>query len=288
MAEFTAARIVLAVAKHGSISAAAQTLGLDYSTVRRQLRGIETRLGVTFFEGHAGGQRPTRAGRIYITALQNAEALLNDAERQIHGQDASLSGQLSIATTEAFFCRYLIGKLDAFGDLYPDVLLNFRFGNAFHDLTNRDADLAIRFANDPGDHLVGRRICSMGFAHYQRADVSGNGAQSWVGWSPSARAPDWIKQSPFPDAPIGYTVESELGQLEMVSQGMGMGWFACYLGDTHPNLQRIPGSTPVDMRDLWVLIHRDLQSSPRVRVFLDYIIPVLRKDAPLFSGKRNV
>lgn len=280
MADFENIRFVLAIARQGSFSGAARVLRVDFSTVKRRLRALEATMGITLFERHAGGQRPTKAGRDYIDALERADMILTHAERSVVAKDARLEGVLRIATTYTFFNNYLIDQLSEFTERYPSIQLAFQFSNSFHDLSNREADLVIRFSNDPGDSLVGTRICPIGFTYFGIPETQ----KRWLGWSEGPK-PDWIERSPFPDAPVWHHAQGEAAQIELAARGFGMAWLPCYLGDKHSKLKRMSDNKPWPLRDLWVLCHSDFRSTPRIRAFRDFITTRLKSDTNLFSGK---
>jgi DNA-binding transcriptional LysR family regulator len=84
--EWNDLRVVLAIAREGSLSGAARSLGVRQSTVFRRLGAIEQKLGVRLFERFRDGYSPTSAGKVAATvAARVAEDVLS-FERWLSGQ----------------------------------------------------------------------------------------------------------------------------------------------------------------------------------------------------------
>ena len=280
-------QILLAVARTGSITQAAAALGLNYSTVRRRLAQVEAQLGVALFERGPGGQQSTPAGREYLAAASEADRLLTEAKRRVASHDPRVGGELRVTTTQAFFSHYLLNLLPAFTAQHPQIRLSFSFGNAFRDLSRREADVALRFSTSPGDALVGVRLFAVMFAHYRHVSLRDASAPGWIGWAEDSPTDRWLQSGPMPTAPITTFAADETAQLALLRAGRGMVWIPCYLCDGAPELERVPGSTPFEQIELWALTHPDLRDTPRVRAFMDFFLPRLRADADLFAGTRR-
>jgi DNA-binding transcriptional LysR family regulator len=95
-------RYFLAVARKGSIRAAAATLAVNHSTVSRRIDAFETRLGVRAFERLPGGYFLTQAGEELIQHAERVEKEMIAAERRVAGRDAKLSGLLRVTLPDSF------------------------------------------------------------------------------------------------------------------------------------------------------------------------------------------
>ncbi|WP_161635652.1 LysR family transcriptional regulator [Actibacterium mucosum] len=278
-------QLLLAIERTGSLTQAARVLRVNYSTVRRRLTEVEDRLKVALFERGPAGYRPTSAGRDYLSTIAQADQLIADAERHVAGRELQADGTLRITTTQAFFSHYLTPLLPGFLVLHPGIRLSFSFGNAFRDLSRREADVALRFSTDPGDTLVGVRLFDVSFAHYRHISLREATDPCWIGWAEDNKTSHWLPSGPMPQAPIGVWASDELAQLSLLQAGQGMAWMPCYLCDPDKRLERVPGSAPKPQIELWALTHPDLRTNPRVRAFLDYFLPILRSDAARFRGE---
>src|SRR5688572_27701908 len=93
-------RYALAVARHGSLAAAARTLSVDNSTVFRHLNALEERLGAKVFERLPSGYRPTESGECLLDAAERMETEAIAIDRELSGRDTRLSGKLRVTSSE--------------------------------------------------------------------------------------------------------------------------------------------------------------------------------------------
>jgi DNA-binding transcriptional LysR family regulator len=163
------------------------------------------------------------------------------------------------------------------------------------NLSKRDADVAIRATDNPPENLVGRRVASIAWALYGRADQFPDpGAidpeslyeRDWVSLGENLAALKAVKfvQEHVPPERIGYRVNTVLGLAEAVEQGLGIGHLPCFIADRRPGLVRLGAPVSEFAADLWLLTHPDLRHSPRVRVFLDFLATEVAKQRKFIEG----
>jgi DNA-binding transcriptional LysR family regulator len=187
-----------------------------------------------------------------------------------------------------------IAPLAAFRAEHPGIALEVAISNAMIDLTRRHADVAIRPAVDPPDHLVGRRISPVAFAiHGSSAYASAHRAAELTGhaWV----APDetlattsvarWMRRA-IPDAAIVCRVDSFLAMSELAATGAGVAALPCYLGDLDARLVRLRAPVDEMATALWVLTHADLARTARVHAFQEFVGHALLRERPLLQGRR--
>lgn len=169
--------------------------------------------------------------------------------------------------------------LSRFADLYPDIHLNMTFSNDVADLTRREADVSLRVAHKVTDDVVGRKLVQMSQAAYctreyakRVRDNEGEGL-SLIGWhEPEDQVTaKWVQDSYYPKAQLKHRVSELVPLITLAASGLGMAYLACNLGDRHPDLIRAPFQKPLPYRSLWLLLHRDLRNTARVRLFVDYL-----------------
>src|SRR5918997_2535600 len=208
--------------------------------------------------------------------------------RRLAGRELSPAGELRVTTSDTLLVHLLTPLFARFCGRCPDVRLEIILGNQALNLSKRDADVAIRATDSPPETLVGRRVASIAWALYGRADQFPD---------PDAVAPeslyehDWVSlgenlatlkavkfvQEHVPPERIGYRVNTVLGLAEAVEQGLGIGHLPCFIADRRPGLVRLGPPNPEVAADLWLLTHPDLRHSPRVRVFLDFLAAEVAK-----------
>ena len=273
-------KIVMAIAEAGSLSGAARRLGVSHATVFRRLGEIERRLGTKLFERSRTGYAPTPEGEDSDVAAQRIEAEVLVVERRVAGQDLRPSGNVRITTTDTLLAGLLSPIFAAFRRSYPEISLEVAVSNQLFNLTRREADIAIRPSLAPPEVLIGRRIGSIDQAIYgyagTLADTSRTldlGASDWVG--PDERLAyrpldAWMRHHGI-DQRCHYRIDTLMGMLMAVRDGIGLAVLPCYLGDADPRLERIGEPISELATDLWLLTHPDLRRVARIRALMDFV-----------------
>jgi len=289
-------KYALAVARGGSLSAAARALGVNQTTVGRRLMRLEAELGVRLFDRIEGRQVPTATGEIVLRRGGRIEQDMVALEATAGQADSAHVGTVRVTAVQVLVTKFLIPRLPAFFGRHPGIALELVATGGNLNLARREADIAIRLNRPASGNLVVRKIGEMGFAAYlARDDDGGSGAPTdtldrlpWLvydealGHLPEAR---WLERK----APRGRRVLSagdSLSLLEAAERGLGATVLPCLLGDASPGLRRITGDAPVVTREIWLLTHRELRHVARVRCVLDWIAETVRAEADALRGAR--
>ncbi len=288
--------IVLAVARGGSLSAAARALGVDHSTVFRRLKALEAKVGARLFERLPGGYAATAAGTEMRSAAERVESEIQDLERRLAGRDLRLEGRVRLTAPDDLMEGVLIEPLARFRRRFPGIRIEAVVDNRMLNLTRREADVAVRPTRDPPEALVGRRIAGIGMAVYAsraRRDLLGAAGladlagREWIGWEegggPAAGAA-WTARH-LPDGQWVYRTNSMRQQLVACRAGLGLALLPRFLGDGDAALVRVLPLGSELASGLWLLTHRDLRRTARIRALLDFLYEELRPLRPLFEGR---
>lgn len=288
-------RIVLAVAEAGSLAGAGRRLGTSHATVFRRLGDVERRLGVRLFERSRTGYAPTDAGDELARAARRIEAEVHEAERRIVGRDLRPVGVVRVTTTDSLMAGLVSPILAAFRREYPGIVLEVAVSNQVFSLSRREADVAIRPSSAPLDTLVGRRVATIAQAVYERSRPSGEGEPGnaatgddpgWVGPDDSMHYPTltkWMADRDLTDR-CGCRVDSVLGMVAAVRDGLGRAVLPCYLGDCDPGLVRVGDRLPELASDLWLLAHADVRGAARIRAFTAFAADRIRGARARLAG----
>jgi DNA-binding transcriptional LysR family regulator len=287
-------RLVLAVAREGSLSGAARRLGVTHSTVFRRLGAIEQRIGVRLFERFRDGYAATPAGETAArVASQMADEVLS-LERRLSGLDLRPSGTVRIATTDTI-STLLMKHLPNLRAAYPEITVEVSASNIMANLTRREADIALRPTPDPPDLLVGRRLADIGHAIYASPDYLARhgsknlGDHQWIGLDDALATTvigRWMHDN-VGDARIALRVDALPSLRDAARAGMGVALLPCYLGDEDDQLRRaLPATVPEARSALWLLTHSDLKRTARIRAVMDFLATALGSERALFEGRR--
>ena len=148
MIDWDDVRYFLAVARGGSVRAAAAHLGVNHSTVLRRIAQLEERLGAHMFEKLPSGYRLTAAGEEVLDLANQMEASSHQLETRVFGRDQSVRGILRVTLTPILATHLLMPDFADFARLHPDIEMEILSSGELANLTNREADVAIRVVYD--------------------------------------------------------------------------------------------------------------------------------------------
>lgn len=287
-------RLFLELVRNGSARSAATRVGMSHSTVVRRVERLEQDLGVRLFDRDFTGYRPTSAGETLMKSALEAEDAFLTADRQLHGQDARLTGSIHITTSDILANYFLCSELTRFGDAYPDIEFEVSVSYDVFDLSRREADIALRFIGNgrsPPEDLVGRKVLRAASCYYATPDYlalhdlsNPETTARWIGWDDNEPYPWWVKNSPFPNVPVRGHINNGMLQAFSVQAGAGIASLPCFVGDKIPGVVRIPGCEPHPNYDIWMLSHPDLRDTARHRTFRKYLADSFAARAAEFLG----
>lgn len=292
-------RLVLAVQRAGGLAAAAAALGLDHSTIFRRLNALEKKLGVRLFERLPGGAyRTTAAGERMAAAGQRIEHETLSLDRDIAGRDRRPSGKLRVTSSETLAHSRLIPHLAAFRRVHPGIVVELVIDNRVLDLARREADIALRPMRPTEGNLWGRKLADVAWTFYAaRAVIERLGGPiksadeaarlPLIGWSEGTsgiKAADWLQRA-TPATAVVYRTSSLVNQSLAARAGIGAALLPCYLGDGDHGLERVLAEPMAELAtELWMVTHRDLRSTARVRAFFDVVGGGLSGERSTFEG----
>lgn len=274
----------LAVARTGTLRGGAEAIDVNHTTVTRRLSLMEDHIGGRLFDRSKRGFALTQLGLDLMPYAERAEDEIIALSRTLIGRDAEPAGTVVITMPHALALTSIMDDMARFSDLYPSIDLNLRFTNDIADLARREADVSLRVAHEVGDDVVGRKLVPCSQAAYctkayaaRVTDTQGEGLH-FIGWNEpdGDTTSDWIAASCYPKATLKHRVSDLIPHVTLAASGMGMAYLACALGDRHPDLIRAPFQTPLPYRSLWLLLHRDLRNTARVRLFVDFLAAAIK------------
>jgi len=286
-------RLVKALAEARSLAGAADSLGVNSSTVFRRLRTLESSLGAKLFDKRRGGYQLTPTGEEMAELAARMAEEVAGFERRAAGADLRPSGDLRVTTNDSFVSYVLTPVLAAFSQTYPDIRLEIIVGNQALNLSRRDADIAIRATEQPPETLIGRRLSGIAWAVYGRqsdtavADIAALKDRRWVTPGPPLGGIEVVSlvRETVPAHNIVYTMNTIVGLAEAIHEGIGIGPLPCYIGARF-GLKRIAECPPPKHpASLWILTHADIRGSARVRAFMDFVGNELTRRRHDFEGK---
>ena len=285
--DWNRARAFLVTAEEGSLSAAARALGLTQPTLGRQVTALETELGVVLFERGGRGLELTPSG---MDLVEHVRAMGDAASRfslTASGQSTSIEGSICITATEvmaAFVLPPILGRLR---QLEPGIEIELIASNSTSDLKRREADIAIRAFRPTQSDLIARKVCDTGMRLYAASSYLrqiGNptspedfGDADFLGIERRNLLIETLNERGFALTLRNFPVitEHHLVQWELVKHGLGIGFMTEDVGDAEPMVERVLPRLDPFLVDVWLVAHRELKTSRRVRMVFDFLVSEL-------------
>ena len=275
-------RYLLAVAEAGSVNAAAARLGVNHATVLRRIAAFEARTGVTLFQKSARGYRVDPGAAPIMDAIRAVKVAVAAVDRAMAGEEARMSGALTITSTDSLSETILPRHLRAFQRTHPNMSVKLKSTNARLNLGEMDADVTIRPAQKLPAELVGRRVGTMTFRVYATTSWLAGQDRQWLGVSELLEgSPIGAWQRAQTDLEITFRADSFMTLAAAAVAGLGMAMLPDCVAQLHPTLSAVPGAGPVLSTGLWVAAHRDVADAPRVAICRRFFETALAEDERL-------
>lgn len=290
-------RHLLAVARHGSTLAAGRALAVDQSTVQRRLVELERRIGQSLVQRQPTGYRLTEFGLEMLPFAEAVERAVLAFERQLQTLGSETAGVIRMTCPEPIVYRITqSGLLDRFHARHPALRVQFVMSDKYLDLSQGDADVALRSGDTDDDELVGRKIGDSIWAVYaSKTYIEQHGrperiedlaSHPLVGFDDTMakhRTAQWLRKV-APDATLAARSSSVLGLVYSLKAGIGVGPLPIALGNAETDLVRV--LEPVaELTRIWrLLTTRELRRTPRVSAFFEFIVEEIEALRPIITG----
>jgi DNA-binding transcriptional LysR family regulator len=275
--EWSDVRIFLAIAREGSLGAAARRVGQTQPTMGRRLRAREAAVGQTLFQRTPDSFVLTDEGAAVMASAERMEEEALAFERKLAGRESMLSGTLRLAASDWFGSYVLTPVLAEFTRRHPVVTVELLTDSRLYSLARREADLAFRIKPFDEPDVIARRLLRMPYALYMHRDQprprkGGHGVRLVTMNAAFGGMPDvaWLKKH-MPEASVAFTSNSREVQARMCMQGIGAAVLPTALGDAFGELKRINLGDPPPSRDTWIGYHKDLTRLGRLRRLLELL-----------------
>lgn len=274
-----ALRTAWEVARAGTVSGAADALGVHHATVIRHVDALEARLGVKLFHRHARGYTPTEAGQALAQVGRATDEQFAQLAARLTGIGAGISGDL-IITTVPEVCELLLPALAGLRAEHSELRLQLRTERRVLRLEYGEAHVAIRAGARPEepDNVV-QKLGSIPVAlfaapayldrHGTPATDDDLAAHLFVAGEVDSRAPfaRWL-EGRVPSGRMILRSNDLAARIAAIRAGFGLGFL---FDDAPAGLVRVMGSRPDWAVDLWLVTHVDLHRTPKVQAVLTAI-----------------
>ncbi|ETX29979.1 LysR family transcriptional regulator [Roseivivax isoporae] len=271
------------VARLGTVSGAAEALGVHHATVIRHIDALEQRLGVKLFQRHPRGYTSTEAGEDLLRVADTTADQFRQLESRIRGRGSEVSGEL-IVTSLISFAPLMVPALATFREAYPEVRVRYLTDDRVFRLEYGEAHVALRAGSVPQepDNVV-RRFASEPIGlyasasyikrHGKPASTTEFAGHSFVGPEDlDSRAPffRWLRRHVEPDQIVFRSTDTRVLE-QAVLTGVGIGFYLRREAARHTSLVEVQPPEPEWETPLWLVTHVDLHRTAKVQAFLQHL-----------------
>ena len=297
-------RLFLAIARAGSLTAAAAQVGVNQSTMSRRLAALEAAVGQVLVERVPGGPGGhgvyvcTPAGERMVRAVERIEGEVHAMMRDLGLGPVGLEGAVRLSAPEALASHFLAPRLPALRAEHPGLAIEL-VTDERPRLGRRDADLGLTLGLPTEPDLFVRKLGEVVFAAYaaksyvaehgwpEAGEVGpGLGGHAAIGYTDDqADLPEaaWFNRLAKGARPVLRT-SAILSQFEAVRAGVGIAALPCYLADPAGSLVRLTDPAQGPRREIWLGVHRDLRHAPRLRAVIEFLSGMVRRERNLLGG----
>lgn len=277
-------RYFLAVQRAGTLTRAGAALQLNPTTVGRRLNQFEEVLSARLFDRTPEGFVLTEAGSRLLPTAERIEREFLALERDVAGEDQSLSGVVHLTATEMLATRFIVPHLTKFHADYPDLELQLSCTNRTVNLARREADVSLRLSRPREENLVIRRLARIEMGLYgargylERVGEPADPERSLAGMQLILFADTrafGLENAWFAPRLEGACVVMRSDSVSSIYSatvnGAGLALLPRSVADRDTRLTRLRTASAPEPREIWQSVHRDLQHSARVRAVLKFL-----------------
>jgi DNA-binding transcriptional LysR family regulator len=285
-------RIFLSLAREGTLTTAAKSLGVSHPTVARRVQALEKQIGARLFDRLPDRFVPTAAGEELLEDTEAMEKAALSINRRSVGLSDTVSGVVRLSAGEAMavlVARHLPVLRARLQHIEFEVIASHTLAN----LSRREADLLIREQVPDLTGLVTRKLCQVAYAVYaarslelKRTAMPALASLPWIGFDDDHSympGQHWMHEQLGRRPEI--RVNNWLVLHDAVRSGAGLAVMPCYLADQDPRLRRVGGVLPEITTEQFLLVHRDLRALPRVRAVMDALVDLFQRHRLLLEGR---
>ena len=276
-------RTAYQVARIGTVSGAAEVLGVHHATVIRHIDALESRLGTKLFQRHARGYTPTEPGKDLLQVAAATDDQFTQLSGRIKGQGEGVSGELVLTSLEAL-SPLLIPVLADFQQQHPGLVARYLTGERLFRLEYGEAHVAIRAgkAPDQPDNVVQKfldftyhLVATKGYiARHGLPNSVEDLKNHWFAAHDNRENPapftQWLYRT-VPESRVIFRASKNWTVRDAVVSGAGIGFVPKIELEEREDLVEIKLDGLEWIAPLWIVTHVDLHRTPKVQSFVKHL-----------------
>lgn len=288
--DWNRARAFLVTAEEGSLSKASASLGMTQPTLSRQVSALEEELSVALFERGNKGLELTPSGLELLEHVRKMGEAAMSLSLAASGQSDTIEGSVCVSTTQIMAVYVMPSIIKKLRQEAPGIMIELVASDEESDLKKREADIAIRACRPTQPYLIATKLSKMSaplyiaksyfdelgrpssLEEFSKANFIGFGNNDFFMQLLNARGMNLSSEN-FP-----FFSEDRLVQIELVKQGLGIGLMPKEIGDKESAVLPILSQLEPFEAEMWLVTHRELRTSRRIKKVFDFLVSELRHD----------
>ena len=288
---------VLATSRAGLPVSAARLLSQAPSTVYRAIDRLESEIGSQLFKRARSRWVLTETGKQIVRLAETVETETNNTELRILGSNGPFPSPVRISASDGIAEAYLAPVLAKIMRASENISFELVVDNQFADLSRREAHIAIRPSERPGDGLIGRRVGKLAHALYcamplldrhgiprTLTDLRNFKVCILSGEMVCHTAATWWKGRIQSQADVALVTNTEMSLASAVAAGAGVGILPCFIGDGLEGVGRISTILVGPPVDIWVVTASPLRRNPQIRKLVGALASAIHRDEKRLAG----
>lgn len=285
-------RFFLALAEKHTLIAAAAELEVSHTTVLRRIKAFEAQLGAQLFTHSPDGYKLTDKGHELHKQANLLKTSVDSITRSVVGADNEISGKITLTTPDTIGYQLMPDILARLTAQYPALRIELLIQNHITDITRLEAEVAIRTGFNPPPDLIGKKLGKLKFCLCA--------SDEYLKHKPVDHLPDNLQQHRFitlsgkfdkavfnhwllnqiPTERSEIVADGLMSALQLCRKGCGITVLPEYLASRDPCLVTINSTEPAPANDVWLLSHKDLRNSAKIKALKQFLAQELK---PVFS-----
>ncbi|MGO4524610.1 LysR family transcriptional regulator [Microvirga sp. 2MCAF35] len=282
-------RLFYEVVSAGNFTRAGEKLGVNQSSISRQISALEHELKVPLFHRHPRGLVLTEHGDVLFRAAQDIRLRLEETRQRLTETSERPAGDLRVTATVGIGGIWLARRITEFIDLYPEVRIQLILTNDELDLAMREADIAIRLRLPAQPDLIQRRLFTIQYHAYAAhtyiercgepetiADLDDHSILCLGGDQPSfildLHRLTTLGRNPRDPRPSRLVVNDSLALRQAIENGAGIGMAPDYAMSANPRVKQVLRDEEMPTLDSYLVYPEEMRTVARVQVFRDFLV----------------
>ncbi len=276
-----------------NISEAAHKMNISHSSISRQVSALERELKVSLFKRHARGLTLTEQGKILFKTAHDIFGKIALTEAQLTDSKEKPTGPLTIAATVAFGTTWLAPRIEKFANTYPDIDISIVIENKFTDLSQGEADVALRLREPTQMDLIRFPLYEFEFKIYSSPeyiekfgipkDVSELSKHKIVafGHNVEPSIPDVnciLDLIPKNKRVKALYISNMYGVMRAIGGGAGIGALPEYMKSSKNNLVPILPKAKTPKAIIYYTYPSELKGSKKIAALRDFLVREVNKE----------